>query len=60
MTKGKSNHYSIKFLKSCGFSIRVKNSKIVWKNCYDPFKESEIEKWYIKNMPYETISPKRY
>jgi len=29
---GKKNHYNIKFLKGCGFSIRVKDSKIVLKN----------------------------
>ncbi len=35
--KGQQNHYNIKFLKGYGFSIKVKNSKIVLKNCYDPF-----------------------
>jgi CRISPR-associated protein Cas1 len=37
--KGKTNHYNVKFLKGYGFSIKVKDSKIVLKNCYDPFKE---------------------
>jgi len=41
--KGKSNHYNIKFLKGYGFSISVKDSKVVLKNSYDPFKESEVE-----------------
>jgi CRISPR-associated protein Cas1 len=25
------------------------------KNCYDPFKEPEVEEWYVNNMPYEKI-----
>lgn len=25
------------------------------KNCYDQFKEPEIEEWFVKNMPYEKI-----
>ncbi len=53
--KGKSNHYNVKFLKGYGFSISVKDSKVVLKNSYDPFKESEVESWYVKNMPYEKI-----
>ena len=53
--KGKQNHYNIKFLKGYGFSINVKDSKIVLKNNYDPFKEPEVEEWYVKNMPYEKI-----
>ena len=35
--KGNHNHYNVKFLKGYGFSISVKDSKIVLKNCYDPF-----------------------
>ncbi len=27
--KGKHNHYNVKFLKGYGFSVRVKDSKIV-------------------------------
>jgi CRISP-associated protein Cas1 len=50
---GKKNHYNVKFLKGYGFSINVKDSKIVLKNNYDPFKEPEVEEWYVKNMPYE-------
>ena len=53
--KGKQNHYNIKFLKGYGFSINVKDSKIILKNNYDPFKEPQIEEWYPKNMPYEKI-----
>ena len=53
--KGKTNHYNVKFLKGYGFSINVKNSKIVLKSNYDPFKEPEVEEWYVKNMPYEKI-----
>jgi CRISP-associated protein Cas1 len=53
--KGQRNHFNIKFLKGYGFSINVKDSKIVLKNCFDPFKEPEVEEWYVKNMPYEKI-----
>jgi len=53
--KGGTNHYNVKFLKGYGFSINVKDSKIILKNNYDPFKESEVEEWYVKNMPYEKI-----
>ena len=52
---GKRNHYNVKFLKGYGFSVHVKNSKIVLKNNYDPFSEPEIEEHYPKNMPYEKI-----
>jgi len=34
--KGKQNHYNVKFLKGYGFSVHVKDSKIVLKNNYDP------------------------
>src|SRR5574337_1120796 len=53
--KGKQNHYNVKFLKGYGFSINVKDSKIVLKNTSDPFKEPEVEEWYVNNMPYEKI-----
>ncbi len=52
---GKQNHYNIKILKGYGFSISVKDSKIILKNCADPFKEPEVEEWYVNNMPYEKI-----
>ena len=45
----------IKFLKGYGFSVLVKDSKIVLKNTYDPFSEPGIEEHYPKNMPYEKI-----
>ncbi|HJT09520.1 MAG TPA: hypothetical protein VJ771_01930 [Candidatus Nitrosotalea sp.] len=53
--KGGTNHYNIKFLKGYGFSINVKDSKIILKNTSDPFKEPEIEELYVNNMPYEKI-----
>ena len=53
--KGGTNHYNIKFLRGYGFSISVKDSKIVLKNCADPFSEPEVEEWFVKNMPYEKI-----
>ncbi|MDE1769030.1 MAG: CRISPR-associated endonuclease Cas1 [Thaumarchaeota archaeon] len=53
--KGKTNHYNVKFLKGYGFSIKVKDSKIIFKNTADPFKEPEIEEWFVNNMPYEKI-----
>ena len=52
---GKKNHYNIKFLKGYGFSIKVKDSKIVLKNCYDPFSKPEIEEHFARTMPYEKI-----
>ncbi len=48
--KGKQNHYNVKFLKGYGFSISVKDSKIVLRNCSDPFKEPEVEEWFVNNM----------
>ncbi|MCV0411582.1 CRISPR-associated endonuclease Cas1 [Nitrosarchaeum sp.] len=53
--KNHKNHYNIKFLKGYGHSISIKNSKIILKDCHDPFSESTTESWYIKNMPYEKI-----
>ncbi len=52
---GKKNHYNVKFLKGYGHSISVKNSKIILKDCHDPFTEPETEEWFVKNMPYEKI-----
>jgi len=49
------NHYNIKFLKGYGFSISVKDSKIILKNCYNPFSKPEVEEWFARNMPYEKI-----
>ena len=52
---GQKNHYNVKVLKGYGFSVSVKDSKIILKDCHDPFSESQIESWYVKNMPYEKI-----
>lgn len=49
------NHYNIKFLKGYGHSISVKNSKIILKDCHDPFSKPQIESWFVKNMPYQRI-----
>ena len=53
--KGNHNHFNVKFLKGYGFSISVKESKIVLKNCYNPFSKPEVEEWFARNMPYEKI-----
>jgi CRISPR-associated protein Cas1 len=53
--QGKQNHYNVKFLKGYGHSISVKDSKIILKDCHDPFSEPDKEEWYVKNMPYEKI-----
>ncbi len=53
--KDHKNHYNVKFLKGYGHSISVKNSKIILKDCHDPFSEPEKEEWFVKNMPYEKI-----
>ncbi len=52
---GQKNHYNVKFLKGYGNSISVKNSKIILKDCHDPFSEPTQEEWFVKNMPYEKI-----
>lgn len=52
---GQKNHYNVKFLKGYGHSISVKYSKIILKDCHDPFSEPKIESWHIKNMPYEKL-----
>ena len=51
----KRNHYNVKFLKGYGHSISVKNSKIILKDCHDPFSDYSTEEWFVKNMPYERI-----
>ncbi len=53
--KGNKNHYNVKFLKGYGHSISVKNSKIILKDCHDPFSEPDKEEWFVKNIPYEKI-----
>ena len=54
--KGKQNHYNIKFLKGYGFSINVKDSKIILKDNHDPFSEGTTEEWFVNKMPYEKIA----
>ena len=53
--KGQKNHYSVKFLKGYGHSISVKDSKIILKDCHDPFSQPTTEEWFVKNMPYSKI-----
>lgn len=54
--KGKQNHYNVKFLKGYGFSVSLKNSKLVLKNGLNPFSETqEKEEWFITNLPYEKL-----
>ncbi|GKS67174.1 hypothetical protein YTPLAS73_07210 [Nitrosarchaeum sp.] len=40
--KGKQNHYNVKFLKGFGFSIKVKDSKIVLTNTAYPYAITQI------------------
>lgn len=55
--KGKQNHYNVKFLKGYGFSVKLKDNKLVLKNGYNPFSEQqESEEWFITNLPYEKIN----
>ncbi|MBC8502969.1 MAG: CRISPR-associated endonuclease Cas1 [Nitrosopumilus sp.] len=51
----RQQHFHVKFLKGYGFSISVKNSKLILKNCYDPFSKPTIEEWFVKDMPYQRI-----
>ena len=51
--RNKRNHYNVKFLKGYGFSINVKNSKIILKDCHDPFSKPEVEEWFVRNMPHQ-------
>jgi CRISP-associated protein Cas1 len=48
-------HSSVKFLKGYGHSISVKDSKIILKDCHDPFSPPHIESWFIEHMPYYRI-----
>ena len=50
--KGNHNHFNVKFLKGYGFSISVKDSKIILKNCYNPFSKPDVEEWFARNMPH--------
>jgi CRISPR-associated protein Cas1 len=51
----KQQHFHVKFLKGYGFSIKVKDSKLVLKNYYNPFSKPEIEEWFVNDMPYDGI-----
>jgi len=53
--KNQINHYNVKLLKGYGFSIKVKDKRLVFKNSYDSFKKPEVEKWFIANLPYGKI-----
>jgi CRISPR-associated protein Cas1 len=54
--KGKKNHYNIKLLRGYGVSIRLKDRRIILKNGQDDITgKSEIEEWFITNLPYEKI-----
>ena len=53
--KNHKNHYNVKFLKGYGHSISVKDSKIILKDCHDPFSEPEYEEWPANRMPYSKI-----
>ena len=53
--KGLKKHFNIKFLKGYGFSVSVKDSKIILKNNPDPFSEPQKEEWFVNKMPYEKI-----
>ena len=49
--KGKQNHYNVKFLKGYGFSISVRDSKLVLKNGQDEITgKSDTEEWFITNL----------
>ena len=53
---GQQNHYNVKFLKGYGFSINVKNNKIVLKNAYDPFKEPFLyQLFYFLQVRFEYL-----
>ena len=52
---GKKNHYNVKFLSGYGHSVTVKDSKLILKDCHDPFSKPTIEEWYPNKMPYEKI-----
>lgn len=53
---GKQNHYDIKVLSGYGYSISVRNQRIVLKNGTDIFVEkSEIEEYIPTALPYSRI-----
>jgi len=51
----KHSHFNVKLLKGYGFSIKVKDNKLVFKDTHDPFNEPITEEHYITNLPYEKI-----
>jgi len=54
--KGKKNHYNVKLLRGYGVSISLKENKIHLKNGVDTLSgKSEIESWFITQLPYEKI-----
>ncbi|NQV39267.1 MAG: hypothetical protein HQ505_01795 [Nitrosopumilus sp.] len=53
--KGHKPHFNVKFLKGYGHSISVKDSKLILKDCHDPFSPPCIEEWLPNRIPYEKI-----
>jgi len=53
--KGQTAYFGVKFLKGYGFSVKVKDNKLVLKNTYNPFESNETEEWFCNKMPYEKI-----
>lgn len=54
--KGKKNHYNVKFLKGYGFSVSLRDNKLILKNGFNPFSNvQDQEEWFITNLPYEKI-----
>ena len=52
--KGKRNQYNVKFLKGYGFSINVKDSKIILKNSQNDITgKPESEEQFVTKIPYE-------
>jgi len=51
--KNHKPHFNIKFLKGYGFSINVKDSKIILKNNFDPFSEPQTEEWFAPSFALE-------
>ncbi|MBI5378458.1 MAG: hypothetical protein HZA82_07540 [Thaumarchaeota archaeon] len=48
--KGGTNHYNVKFLKGYGFSVKLKDSKIILTNGYNPFSnQQDKEEWFISS-----------
>ncbi|NWJ30117.1 CRISPR-associated endonuclease Cas1 [Marine Group I thaumarchaeote] len=35
--------------------MSVKNSKVILKDCHDPFSDCSTEEWFVKHMPYDRI-----